>query len=78
MKGPQNTEHVNDTLNCLVRMEENLELWPALSNENPIYVYPEKELRALSSNFHIHVFVSDLYVSRIGPHTVFPAAEKAD
>ncbi len=24
-------------------------------NENPIYVFPEKELRGLSPNFHIHV-----------------------
>ncbi len=27
-------------------------------NENPIYVFPEKELRGLSSNFHIHVPVN--------------------
>jgi hypothetical protein len=37
-------------------------------NENPIYVLPEKELRGLSTNFHIHVPVSDLYILRIGPH----------
>jgi hypothetical protein len=36
-------------------------------NENPIYVFPEKELRGLSPNFHIHVSVSDLYIPRIGP-----------
>ncbi len=29
---------------------------------------PEKELRGLSSNFHIYVSVSDLYIPRIGPH----------
>jgi hypothetical protein len=34
-------------------------------NENPIYVFPEKELRGLSPNFHIHVSVSDLYIPRI-------------
>jgi hypothetical protein len=28
-------------------------------NENPIYVFPGKELRALSPNFHIYVSVSD-------------------
>ncbi len=28
-------------------------------NENPIYVFPEKEMRGLSPNFHIHVPVSD-------------------
>ncbi len=37
-------------------------------NENPIYVFPEKELRGLSPNFHIHTSVSDLYIPRIGPH----------
>ncbi len=34
----------------------------------PIYVFPEKELRGLNPNFHIHVSVSDLYIPRIGPH----------
>jgi hypothetical protein len=37
-------------------------------NENPIYVFPEKELHGPSLNFHIHVSVSDLYIPRIGPH----------
>jgi hypothetical protein len=37
-------------------------------NENPIYVLPEKELRGLSPNFHIHLSVSDSYILRIGPH----------
>jgi hypothetical protein len=36
--------------------------------ENPIYVFPEKELHGPSANFHIHVSVSDLYILRIGPH----------
>ena len=31
----------------------------------PIYVFPEKELRGLSPNFHIHVPVSNLYIPRI-------------
>jgi hypothetical protein len=31
-------------------------------NENPIYVFPEKDLRILSPKFHIHVSVSDLYI----------------
>ncbi len=30
--------------------------------ENPIYVFPEKELPVLSPNFLIHVTVSDLYI----------------
>ncbi len=37
-------------------------------NENPIYVFLDKELRGLSPNFHIHVSVSDLYIPRIGRH----------
>jgi|LakMenE18May11ns_1017448.scaffolds.fasta_scaffold5863496_1 hypothetical protein len=40
-----------------------------------IYVFPEKELRGLSPDFHIHVSVSDLYVySHIRP-TYFLAAK---
>ncbi len=36
--------------------------------EISIYVFPEKELRGLSSpNFHMHVSVSDLYIPAIGP-----------
>jgi hypothetical protein len=36
-----------------------------------IYGFPEKELRGLSPNFHIHVSLSDLYITTIGPPTVF-------
>ncbi len=36
-------------------------------NENPIYAFFFWELRCLSPNFHIHVSVSDLYISRISP-----------
>ncbi len=43
-------------------------------NEKPIYVFPEKELRGHSPNFHMHVSVSDLYIPRIGP-AYFSAAE---
>jgi hypothetical protein len=35
--------------------------------EISIYVFPEKELRGLSPNFHIHVSVSDLFFPMIGP-----------
>jgi hypothetical protein len=35
---------------------------------NPIYAFPEKELRGLSLNSYIHLFVSDLYIPRICPH----------
>ncbi len=34
----------------------------------PIYIFPEKELRRLSPDFHIHVSVSDFYIPGIGPH----------
>jgi hypothetical protein len=29
-------------------------------------IFPEKEVRGLSPNFHIHVSVSDLYIPTIG------------
>ncbi len=37
-------------------------------NENPIYVFLDKEWRGLSPQLHIHVSASDLYIPRIGPH----------
>jgi hypothetical protein len=37
-------------------------------NGNSVYIFLSWELRGLSPNFHIHVSVSDLYISRIGPH----------
>ncbi len=37
-------------------------------NENHIYVFLFWELCGLSTNFHIHVSVSYLYIPRIGPH----------
>jgi hypothetical protein len=36
--------------------------------EVSINVFPEKELRGLSPNFHIHVSVSNLCISTICPH----------
>jgi hypothetical protein len=30
-------------------------------------IFPEKEYRGLSPNFHIHASMSDLYISTIGP-----------
>ncbi len=43
--------------------------------EYPLYVLPEKELRGLSPNFHIHASASDLCIRnrRIGPY--FPASK---
>jgi hypothetical protein len=46
--------------------------------ENPIYVLPEKKLRALSPNFPIRVSVSDLYISRIGPHIFLQQARQTN
>jgi hypothetical protein len=43
-------------------------IWYTHCNEKPIYVFLHWELRGLSPNFHIHVSVSDLYISSIGPH----------
>jgi hypothetical protein len=41
---------------------------PALHcKEIRVYVFPEKELRALSSNFHIYVSVSDLFIPTFDP-----------
>ncbi len=36
--------------------------------ENPFYVFLFWELRGLSPNSHIHVYVSDLYIPRVGLH----------
>ncbi len=47
-------------------------------NENPIYVFPGKELRGLSPSFHIHVSVSDSYVRRIGPHIFLQQNRQTD
>jgi hypothetical protein len=33
-----------------------------MKHENPIYVFPEKELRGLSPNFHIHVCICDRFL----------------
>ncbi len=47
-------------------------------NENLIYVFPEKELRGLSPNFHIYVSVIDLYMPRIAPHIVLQQHRQTD
>ncbi len=44
-------------------------------NENPIYVFPEKELRGLSPNFQIHVLWAIYTVYSQDRSTYFPAAE---
>ncbi len=47
-------------------------------NENPIHVFPEKELRGLSPNIHIRVSVSDLYIPRIGQRIFLPLNRQTD
>ncbi len=47
-------------------------------NENPIYVFLIWELRGLSPNFHIHVYVNDLYFPRIGPHIFLQQNRQTD
>ncbi len=44
-------------------------------NKNPIYVFPEKELRGLGPNVHINVSVGDLYIYSQDRSTYCPAAE---
>jgi hypothetical protein len=44
--------------------------------ENPISVFLFWELRVFSPNFHIHVFVSGLYIPRIGPHISFSKIDR--
>jgi hypothetical protein len=64
------------------RVQEPFDVLPSLDgredvycehcNENPVYVFPEKELHGLSPSFHIHVNVSDLRISSFGPHSFLP------
>ncbi len=37
------------------------------SKEDPIFVFPERNLRVLAPNFHFHVSVIDLCIPTIGP-----------
>jgi hypothetical protein len=46
---------------------ENVELGHHC-NGNSVYIFLFWEYRGLSPNFHIHVYVSDLYIPRSGPH----------
>ncbi len=47
-------------------------------NKIPIYVFLFWELRGLSPNFYIHVFVSDLYIPRIGQHILLKQNRQID
>jgi hypothetical protein len=43
-----------------------------------IYVFPGKELRGISLNFHIHVSVSDLYITTLGLPIVLQQNRQTD
>ncbi len=47
-------------------------------NKNPIYVFSETELRGLSPNFHIYMYMSDSYIPRIGPHIFMQQNRQTD
>ncbi len=51
---------------------------PLHCKEISIYALPEKELRGLSPNLHIHVSVSDLYIPTIGPPIFLQQNRQAD
>jgi hypothetical protein len=51
---------------------------PPHCNENPIYVFPEKEWCGLSPDFHIYVSVSNLFIPRIGPHIFLQQNRQTD
>jgi len=46
--------------------------------ENPIFVFPGKELSGLSPNFHSHVSVGDLYIPPIGPPILLQQNRQTD
>jgi hypothetical protein len=48
-----------------------------LKRKSPLLI-PFLELRGLSPSFHIHVSVSDLYISRIGPHNFMQQNRQID
>jgi hypothetical protein len=52
--------------------------FPRHCNEKNAYVFPEKELRGLSPNFHIHVSVRDLYIPGIGPQIFLQQNRQTD
>ncbi len=53
-----------ETFNLWKKMGRN----PPHCKGNSVYIFLFWELRGLSPNFYIHVSVSNLYITRIGPH----------
>jgi hypothetical protein len=54
----QSANHVRGHLSELTLQKQNA--------ENLKQIFPEKEYRGLSPNFHIHVSVSELYIPTMG------------
>jgi hypothetical protein len=52
---------------CLVHFSCTFLCWQH-NKEIRTFVFPEKELRGLSPNFHIHVSVNKLYIPTLGSH----------
>ncbi len=65
--------NISELLRDYVKILGNASLYVLMLHckENSINVLPEKKLRGLSPNFHIHVSVSDLYIPAIGPPFFF-------
>jgi hypothetical protein len=58
----------NQALNCgyFSKPHSGCHILQRLNAENLKQIYPEKEYRGLSPNFHIHVSVSELYIPTMG------------
>ncbi len=66
---------------CSVIMCFGHPIWFVLDthcNESTIYVFLFWELLGLRPNCHVHVSVSDLYISRIGPHILLQQNRQID
>jgi hypothetical protein len=47
-------------------------------NQDPNYVFPEVKLDGLVPNFHIYVYVSDLYIHTISPSILLQPNRQTD
>jgi hypothetical protein len=58
-----------ETYNCCERSPAVILMYTAKTKcRNLKQIFPEKEYRSLSPNFHIHVSVSELYIPTMGLH----------
>jgi hypothetical protein len=65
-----NTHNIHTYSGCALQSLHCKEIW--------IYFFPEKEMRGLCSDFHIHVSVSDLYTPTFGPPIVLQQNKQTD